>query len=127
MFTLKGANFQGNMGFAVVETTDDGIILARKDELKEALAVTKQERSLDLMFLAVVNIVSLKSTMIVVGPEEMSLAQAAFPAEEGGAGPVEGDEALYFLGGLVSRKKDFIPVISRVVNKESWGPDKNAL
>jgi manganese-dependent inorganic pyrophosphatase len=126
VFSLKGANFQGNMGFAVVETTDDGIILARKDELLAALAESKRAKSLDLMYLAVVNIVALHSTLLLIGPDETSLARMAFPPQEGGAGPTE-DPGLYSLGGLVSRKKDFIPVISRVVNKDSWGPDNNAL
>lgn len=126
IFSLKGANFQGNMGFAVVETTDDGIILARKDDLLASLAESKREKSLDIIYLAVVNIVALHSTLLLVGPDETSLARAAFPPQQGGAGPTE-DSRLYSLGGLVSRKKDFIPVISRVVNKESWGPDNNAI
>lgn len=124
VFTLKGANFQGNMGFAVVETTDDEVILARKSELLTALSKSKTEKSLDIMFMAVVNIVALHSTLLLLGPHEASLARVAFPPEEGGARAL--GDGLYFLGGLVSRKKDFVPVISRVVNKDLWGPD-NAL
>ena len=86
-----------------------------------ALKLSKQENSLPLLYLAVVNIVSLKSILILIGNDEESLAQAAFPSNnETGVGPTE-DPTLYSLGGLVSRKKDFIPAISRAINKNGWG------
>jgi manganese-dependent inorganic pyrophosphatase len=86
-----------------------------------ALTSSKQENSLPLFYLAIVNIVSLHSTLILIGPEEESLARFAFPAGVNGAGPTE-DSSLYSLGGLVSRKKDFIPAISRAINKGGWSP-----
>jgi hypothetical protein len=30
VFTFNGPNFSGSVGFSVIETTDDGVILARK-------------------------------------------------------------------------------------------------
>lgn len=100
---------------------DDGVILARKDELIAALQTAKHEQSLPLFYLAIVNIVSLHSTLLLIGSDEESLARAAFPPGVKGAGPTD-DPALYSLGGLVSRKKDFIPAISRAINKGGWGP-----
>lgn len=102
-------------------SADDGVILARKDELVTALESSKQENSLPLFYLAIVNIVSLQSTLLLIGPKEESLAHVAFPAGVNGAGPTS-DPTLYSLGGLVSRKKDFIPAISRAINKGGWGP-----
>jgi manganese-dependent inorganic pyrophosphatase len=125
VFTVKSENYSGNYGFAVVETTDDGVILARKDELLETLRISRQEKSLDMMFLAVVNIVELKSTLLVIDTKELSLAKFAFPATAKDA--FEDDEAilkhgLYSLGGLVSRKKDFVPAISKAITKQGWVP-----
>jgi inorganic pyrophosphatase/exopolyphosphatase len=99
------------------------VILAKKEELVVALQASKQEQSLPLFYLAIVNIVSLKSTLLLIGPDEESLARAAFPPGVNGAGPLEdGSSHLYSLGGLVSRKKDFIPAMSRAINKGGWGP-----
>mmetsp|Transcript_14028 Transcript_14028/g.14642 ORF Transcript_14028/g.14642 Transcript_14028/m.14642 type:complete len:425 (-) Transcript_14028:192-1466(-) len=121
VFTYQTDKFRGGIGFAVIETTDDGVILARKDELINALYLSKQENSLPLLYLAVVNIVSLKSILIVIGKDEESLTLAAFPPNnETGIGPTD-DPTLYNLGGLVSRKKDFVPAISRAINKGGWG------
>jgi hypothetical protein len=35
-------NFEGSIGFAVVETTDDEVIMARKDELLVALVEVRK-------------------------------------------------------------------------------------
>lgn len=53
--------FQGEVGFAVIETTDDEVILKRVEELVVEMVACKKENSLDLLFLAVVNIVELRS------------------------------------------------------------------
>lgn len=53
--------FQGDVGFAVIETTDDEVILQRVEELVVEMVACKKENSLDLLFLAVVNIVELRS------------------------------------------------------------------
>lgn len=129
VFTVKSENYSGNYGFAVVETTDDGVILARKNELIETLKQSKEEKSLDMMFLAVVNIVDLHSTLLVIGEKELSLAKFAFPSKS--EGEILTDDhlilqnGLYSLGGLVSRKKDFVPAISKAINKNGWVPPQS--
>lgn len=123
VFTVKSEKYGGNYGFAVVETTDDGVILSRKDELLETLRQSKLEKSLDMMFLAVVNIVELYSTLLVIGETELNLAKFAFPSTK--ALPDDQtilQNGLYDLGGLVSRKKDFVPAISKAINKQGWVP-----
>jgi inorganic pyrophosphatase/exopolyphosphatase len=97
------------------------VILNRKAELLEAIDLNRKEKKLDMLFLAVVNIVSLESTLLAKEPSERSLARAAFPPGVNGAGPTE-DESLYYLGGLVSRKNDFVPALSRAINKNGWSP-----
>ena len=78
----------------------------------------KQENSLDLFFLAVVNIVDLHSNMLLIGPAEISLCQAAFPLADGKVDAAEG--GLYYMGGRVSRKKDYVPFITKTINKGGW-------
>ena len=53
--------FNGELGFAVIETTDDESILARTTELVVEMVAAKKENNLDILFLAIVNIVELKS------------------------------------------------------------------
>lgn len=123
VFSYSSTGFRGSVGFAVIETTDDGVILARTDELIAALATSKREKSLEIMFLAVVNIVALQSTLLLVGEDESSLASAAFAGTPGASGvTTQGDARLFSLGNLVSRKKDFIPAVSRAINKGGWKP-----
>lgn len=108
------------MAFAVVETTDDEVILNRTAEILMAMNEDKEVKGVSCSFLAVVNIVALKSTLLLLGPNERSLAVAAFPqcdlvlSEEAHVEPFRMD-----LGGLVSRKKDFVPAVSAAV-KKGW-------
>jgi len=113
-FSFKTESFDGDVGFAVVETTDDAVILDRIDELLVELVACKKEKGLAALFLAVVNIVDLQGTLLLCGPAERSLARAAFP--DGSAA----DDAVMDLGKRVSRKKDYIPAITRAI-KAGWG------
>ena len=79
VFTFKTERFDGSVGFAVVETTDDDVIMARADELLAALAEDKEAKGLSVLFLAVVNIVKLRSTLLLCGPNERSLAVQVGP------------------------------------------------
>ena len=114
VFTFKTAQFEGSVGFAVVETTDDDVILSRSNELLIALDDVKREKGFSIIFFAVVNIVKLNSSLLMVGNNERSLAKAAFV----GSNETENDFVMD-LGSLVSRKKDFIPAITRAI-KDGW-------
>lgn len=115
VFSFKTQYFDGAIGFAVVETTDDEIILSRTDEILIALSHDKEQKKLSVLFLAVVNIVSLQSTLLLCGANERSLAEAAFKdGKMTDSSPFEMD-----LGGLVSRKKDFIPAVTKAI-KLGW-------
>jgi len=114
-FSFSVPGFTGEVGFAVVETTDDDIILDRLEELLPEMVACKKEKGYKCLFLAVVNIVKLRSKLLICGPAELSLAQEAFGGEL-----LEGDTVMD-LGGRVSRKKDYIPVITKVI-KGGWTP-----
>mmetsp|Transcript_7814 Transcript_7814/g.12390 ORF Transcript_7814/g.12390 Transcript_7814/m.12390 type:complete len:164 (+) Transcript_7814:868-1359(+) len=119
-FSFETEHFEGDVGFAVVETTNDAVIIDRLEELLPEIVACKKERELSVMFLAVVNIVSLKGTLLLCGPAEISLARAAFPD---GIISNEGS-TLMDLGKRVSRKKDYIPAITQAIHG-GWSKPKN--
>ena len=51
---------------SVIETTDDDVILSRTPEIITALGEDKAKKELDVLFLAVVNIVELKSNLLLL-------------------------------------------------------------
>jgi inorganic pyrophosphatase/exopolyphosphatase len=113
-FSFTTETFTGDVGFAVVETTDDAVIIDRLDELLPEIVATKKEKNMSALFLAVVNIVQLKGTLLLCGPSELSLAKAAFPDCT-----VNDTHTMMDLGSRVSRKKDYIPEITKAI-KAGW-------
>ena len=117
-FSFKTDAFVGSVGFAVIETTDSEVILSRTEEIIIELVKQKSAQGLSALFLAVVNIVELKSTLLLCGDNERSLGAASFPdcktnrADQ----PFSMD-----LGQRVSRKKDFLPSVNKAV-KAGWTP-----
>jgi manganese-dependent inorganic pyrophosphatase len=108
VFKLKSeaASAEYKLGFAVVETTDDAVILDRSAELLLELTAVKTDRALDFLFFAVVNIVEMRSNLLLCGAAEGALAKLAF-GEPMSAGGTRMD-----LGKRVSRKKEFIPPLT---------------
>ena len=116
----KDGGFTGEIGFAVVETTDDQVIMDRLDELVPELVACKKEKGLDMIFLAICNIVELHSHLVLCGPTEECLAKAAFADGK----IINEHGTLMDLGSRVSRKKDFIPAVSSVI-KNGWTKPKD--
>lgn len=110
--------FEGNVTFAVIETTDDEAILTRVDEIVGEMKASKKEfeKKSDLLFVAIVNIVDFHSHVILCGPGEISLAKHAFPD-----GQVKGP-ILMDTGSRVSRKKEFIPTLTASI-QSGWKMD----
>lgn len=117
-FSFDASGFTGEIGFAVVETTDDDVILQKAGKLIPEMVACKKEKGLDMIFLAIVNIVKLKSCLLLCGPTEKDLAIQAF------GGEISRHDTLMDLGNRVSRKKEFIPVITRIIN-DGWKRPKN--
>jgi len=105
--------FVGDIGFAVVETTDDVVIMDRIMELIPEMVACKKEKKISMLFLAIVNIVKLRSCLLLCGPSEKSLATDCFHGE------LSHNSFVMDLGKRVSRKQDFIPVISKVL-QSGW-------
>lgn len=118
VFTFKTDKFEGSVGFAVIETTDDDVIMSRAAELLVSIAEDKEKKGLSVLFLAVVNIVSLRSNLLLCGPDEHSLATAAFVNGKMVEEPF-GTTCVMDLGSLVSRKMDFIPNVTAAI-KRGW-------
>ena len=116
-FSFAASHFCGEVGFAVVETTDDQVILDRLPELLPEMENCKKERGYQCLFLAIVNIVKLHSKLLLCSPTERSLAQAAFGGEL-----LDEAKTLMDLGSRVSRKKDFIPSVTSTI-KKGWTLD----
>jgi manganese-dependent inorganic pyrophosphatase len=140
IFTFKTEYFDGIIGFAVIETTDDEVILNRTPELLLTLSEDKEKKQLNCLFLAIVNIVQLKTNLLLCSENEISLAKHAFHKGKllpvitnRGSKVVEENEETKSsvtanslvnaysmdLGSLVSRKKDFIPAITSAI-KKGW-------
>ena len=108
------------VAYGVIETTDAESSLARVDELIPEMRESRKEGNLTCMLLAVVDIVGMTSVLFIAGPTEASLAVAAY------GGGVEHDGKSLALTGLVSRKKDFIPPLTRAF-KDGWKPPNKAM
>jgi len=121
VFTLKGQHFSGSLGFAVVETTDDEVIMAKKDELIPEILDVKSEKKLDFLFVAVVNIIAMRSTLLLASKGERALAKKAF------SGPIAEDGLTMDLGSRVSRKKEFIPPLTAAVREFKMPPEESTL
>lgn len=117
VFTFKTSHFEGSVGFAVIETVDDEVIMGKTSELLVALNADKESKGLSVLFLAVVNIVALKTSLLLCGPNEKSLAIKSFT--KGKLISRDGVESVMDLGNLVSRKKDFIPAVTAAI-KAGW-------
>lgn len=109
------SNIVYTVGYGVIETTDAEASLQRVDDLIPEMQVVRNEMKLTAMLLAVVDIVHMTSTLFIAGPVEESLALAAY-----GGKTVDNGKALA-LTGLVSRKKDFVPKLTRAV-AAGWKP-----
>mmetsp|Transcript_14943 Transcript_14943/g.29760 ORF Transcript_14943/g.29760 Transcript_14943/m.29760 type:complete len:534 (-) Transcript_14943:72-1673(-) len=101
------------IGIGVVETTNPGGMINRIDELMIEVAALKSEQKLDYSYLAIVDIIELTSTLLLIGKAETELAVQAFGEEiyspnNDGVGTMKID-------GKVSRKKDFVPVLTSTI------------
>jgi len=113
-FTIETKGFTAKLAFGVIETTDDAIILDRQAALLEEIDAVRNEKNLDALFIAVVNIVELRSTLLCAGEPEIELAKVAFGGETRENGQVMD------LGKRVSRKKEFVPPVSSAVSSGAW-------
>jgi len=116
------------VAFAVVETTDAAAMLERTHELvPEIVAVRASMEGCDLMYLAIVDIVELKTHVVIAGEKERSLADAAgfngepLPLSTRQLAGAAAKSLMLMAPGKVSRKADFIPPLTNAV-EAGWSP-----
>ncbi|WP_308915731.1 manganese-dependent inorganic pyrophosphatase [Jannaschia sp. LMIT008] len=88
---------------SVLETTAPDAILSRKASLMESMASVAVEDGVNQVLLFVVDILAEEATLLVPNPLVASVAKASFGVEP------EGDTVV--LPGVLSRKKQIIPVL----------------
>ena len=98
-YTLGGKQ----MRISVLETTAPQVLLDRKDRLVAAMPAVAAEDGADEVMLFIVDILNEQSTLLVPNDFVRRVAEASFGV------PVEGDSVV--LPGVVSRKKQIIPVL----------------
>ncbi|TMW70326.1 manganese-dependent inorganic pyrophosphatase [Alteribacter natronophilus] len=96
----------GKVEIAQVNTVDTEEVFARRSELEEAIAGTVSDKGLDLFMLVVTDILSNDSTILVEG-------DAADQVEK--AYDVKLDNKTAVLKGVVSRKKQIVPPLNKVM------------
>lgn len=86
----------------------DEIFRHQKADLLKAMQQIKETEKVDLLFLAVTDILKVNTKLIILGDEEAQIAQKAF------SGSVT--ENILDIGPLMSRKKEFAPAIEKALN-----------
>lgn len=89
-----------------LETVQQAELLAnRKGELLEAMAKVKAAQRVELLFLAVTDVLKVNTKLLILGAEEQEVGKKAF-----GSDAVEG---VLDIGAKLSRKKDIAPPIEK--------------
>ena len=86
---------------AQVNTVDIDEVLNRKDELEKVMLEVSANEKYDLFVLVVTDIINSDSKILVVGAEKDKVGQAF---------DVQLDDGMAFLSGVVSRKKQVVPL-----------------
>ncbi|SEN04199.1 manganese-dependent inorganic pyrophosphatase [Loktanella fryxellensis] len=100
-FEIDGTTFR----VSVLETTSPSVVLARKDALVAAMPAVAAEDGVDQVLLFVVDIIREEATMLLPNDLTKQIAAASFGAD------TSGDTVV--LPGVMSRKKQIIPVLKK--------------
>jgi manganese-dependent inorganic pyrophosphatase len=100
---------EGGAAFSVsqIETDNTTDLNTRRDEIFAALAKTYAEKKRLFSALLVTNVITLDSLLFVAGDNSFT-SRLSFPLEE---------EGIYLLKGVVSRKKQLIPLLSELIEQ----------
>ena len=93
-----------NFRVSVLETTNPAMVLDRQDSLVGAMDTVATEDEVDQVLLFVVDILKEESTMLLPNDLSRTVAEKSFGVE------AQGDTVV--LPGVVSRKKQIIPVLA---------------
>lgn len=95
------------VGFGVLETVNQAVQLARKTELLNAACDIKKRRRLDFTFFAIVDVLELRTNLLVCSKTEKEIALLAY------SDAAVINDFQIDIGNRVSRKKEFIPSLQR--------------
>ena len=89
---------------AQINVVDINVVMSKKDKLEEAIKKVIAERNLGLFFFAITDIINSNSQIIAIG-EMANIVEKAYNVK------LNNNTAL--LEGVVSRKKQIIPVLTQ--------------
>ena len=99
-----------SFGIGVCEIMHPKEIKEKKEEIFSALEKLKKKRKVKLMFFAVIDILKKNSEMFLLEEKEKLVAEKVFKKKAKGN--------LLFLSGIVSRKKQMVPLIVSFLKKK---------
>ena len=102
-------------GIGVHETMNPGIVLKKDKEILSTLETFKKDKKLNLIFFALVDILNKKTYLFLTGDKEKEIAEKAFKKRAKRINPLLSKENLLLLPGVVSRKKQIVPPILKVL------------
>jgi manganese-dependent inorganic pyrophosphatase len=106
----KNFDFSGHkFGIGVMETTNKYFGLERKEEIEEILKKIKTDENLEAVVFSVVDILKGENYTLCSGEKEKNLLREIFGFEERGE--------VLFKKGLISRKKEIVPLIENYFKK----------
>ena len=109
IFTIGGKKWR----ISVVETTRPKASLDQQDALVQAQLKIKEEQELDGVLLFVVDVLNEEATFISSSAAGSALVEAAWGV------PVDATTGTCVLPGVLSRKKQIIPMLEEGVNKQA--------
>ena len=93
-----------------LETVEqESLVTTKKDELLAAMLEVKKQQSVELLFVAVTDVLKVSTKLLLAGEEEIAIAQAAF----GGTAI----DNILDIGPKMSRKKEIAPAIEEVLKR----------
>ncbi|QNU66685.1 putative manganese-dependent inorganic diphosphatase [Ruminiclostridium herbifermentans] len=97
------------IGIGQINSSDSEAFKKVKDSLLEHMKVVKENKGYRLVLLMVTDIINEGSEILFVG-DDGALIEKAFN--------IKGSEGCAFLKGVVSRKKQIIPILSSIIQRE---------
>ena len=97
------------VGIGIWETTDPESVNIQKSKIIKALLDKKKKEKLDYLFFAVVDIIKNNSHLYIIGEAENTLSKKVFGSDI--------KDEMMFLRGVVSRKKQVVPVLMKELGK----------
>jgi manganese-dependent inorganic pyrophosphatase len=97
------------VGVAVWETLNTQMIFEKKEKIISELKKMKKRWKVDLIYFGTLDILKKECKLVLIGEEEKKVAEKAFAKKE--------KENILYLSGVISRKKQIVPKLAKVLGK----------